>query len=41
MAIAARAVQNPAYRLGDMIRPARGWSLRAGLQFLSALASAA
>src|SRR6185369_17934913 len=27
------AVQNPAYRLGDMIWPARGCPLRAGLQF--------
>src|SRR5262249_61238000 len=34
MAIAALhgAVQNPAYRLGDTIWPARGRSLRAGLQ---------
>jgi len=33
MAIAPHGVQNPAYRLGDMLRPARGWTLRAGLQF--------
>src|SRR5262249_17954033 len=41
MAIAALhcAVQNPAYRLGDTIWPARGRSLRAGLQSSEAVVS--